>query len=77
MGGSILYGVVTNVYDREAVVARKECVSRLEFITSSPSISATVMHGSNQISKDGVVQSLKELASKPAEQWQKLKEMTL
>lgn len=25
MGGSILYGVVTNVYDREAVVARKEC----------------------------------------------------
>lgn len=45
-----------------------ECVSRLEFITSSPSISATVMHGSNQISKDGVVQSLKELAAKPAEQ---------
>lgn len=45
-----------------------ECVSRLEFITSTPSISATVMQGSNQISKDAVVQSLRELAGKPAEQ---------
>ncbi|KAI5415380.1 brefeldin A-inhibited guanine nucleotide-exchange protein 5 [Lathyrus oleraceus] len=45
-----------------------ECVSRLEFITTNPAISATVMHGSNQISKDAVVQSLKELAGKPAEQ---------
>lgn len=45
-----------------------ECVSRLEFITSSPAIAATVMHGSNQISRDAVVQSLKELAGKPAEQ---------
>ncbi|XWS72348.1 hypothetical protein CRYUN_Cryun02cG0032400 [Craigia yunnanensis] len=45
-----------------------ECVSRLEFITSTPAIAATVMHGSNQISKDAVVQSLKELAGKPSEQ---------
>lgn len=45
-----------------------ECVSRLEFITTTPAISATVMFGSNQISKDAVVQSLKELAGKPAEQ---------
>lgn len=45
-----------------------ECVSRLEFIISTPGISATVMHGSNQISRDGVVQSLKELAGRPAEQ---------
>ncbi|KAK4784611.1 hypothetical protein SAY86_018979 [Trapa natans] len=45
-----------------------ECVSRLEFITSTPSISATVMHGSNQISRDAVLQSLRELAGKPAEQ---------
>ncbi|XP_061361482.1 brefeldin A-inhibited guanine nucleotide-exchange protein 5 [Gastrolobium bilobum] len=45
-----------------------ECVSRLEFITTTPAISATVMHGSNQISKDAVVQSLRELAGKPAEQ---------
>ncbi|KAJ8751100.1 hypothetical protein K2173_016281 [Erythroxylum novogranatense] len=45
-----------------------ECVSRLEFITSTPSIAATVMHGSNQISRDAVLQSLRELAGKPAEQ---------
>ena len=45
-----------------------ECVSRLEYITSNPSISATVMLGSNQISRDSVVQSLKELAGKPAKQ---------
>ncbi|XP_038699983.1 brefeldin A-inhibited guanine nucleotide-exchange protein 5-like isoform X2 [Tripterygium wilfordii] len=44
-----------------------ECVSRLEFITATPSIAATVMHGSNQISRDAVIQSLKELAGKPAE----------
>lgn len=45
-----------------------ECVSRLEYITSTPSIAATVMHGSNQISRDAVLQSLRELAGKPAEQ---------
>ncbi|XP_057416198.1 brefeldin A-inhibited guanine nucleotide-exchange protein 5 isoform X2 [Lotus japonicus] len=45
-----------------------ECVSRLEFITTTPAIAATVMHGSNQISKDSVVQSLRELSGKPAEQ---------
>ncbi|KAF2285101.1 hypothetical protein GH714_037893 [Hevea brasiliensis] len=45
-----------------------ECVSRLEFINSTPAIAATVMHGSNQISKDAVLQSLRELAGKPAEQ---------
>ncbi|KAF4382922.1 hypothetical protein G4B88_010093 [Cannabis sativa] len=45
-----------------------ECVSRLEFITSTPAIAASVMHGSNQISRDAVLQSLKELAGKPAEQ---------
>lgn len=45
-----------------------ECVSRLEFITATPSIAATVMYGSNQISRDAVLQSLKELAGKPAEQ---------
>ncbi|XP_074575032.1 brefeldin A-inhibited guanine nucleotide-exchange protein 5 [Curcuma longa] len=45
-----------------------ECVSRLEYITSTPSIAITVMQGSNQISRDAVLQSLKELAGKPAEQ---------
>lgn len=45
-----------------------ECVSRLEFITTTPSISATVMLGSNQISREAVVQSLRDLAGKPSEQ---------
>lgn len=44
-----------------------ECVSRLEYITSTPAVAATVMHGSNQISKDAVLQSLRELSGKPAE----------
>lgn len=45
-----------------------ECVSRLEHITSHPSITATVMMGSNQSSRDAVVQSLRELAGKPTDQ---------
>lgn len=45
-----------------------ECVSRLEHITTTPAVAATVMHGLNQISKDAVLQALKEQAGKPAEQ---------
>ncbi|CAI9269082.1 unnamed protein product [Lactuca saligna] len=45
-----------------------ECISRLEYTTSNPVMTATVMHGSNQISRDTIVHSLKELAGKPAEQ---------
>uniref|UniRef100_A0A0D6QU32 SEC7 domain-containing protein n=1 Tax=Araucaria cunninghamii TaxID=56994 RepID=A0A0D6QU32_ARACU len=45
-----------------------ECVSRLEYITSTPSIAATVMYGSNQISRDALLQSLRELTGKPTEQ---------
>jgi guanine nucleotide-exchange factor len=45
-----------------------ECVSRLEHITSTPSITQTVMQGMNQISRDSVVQVLKELSGKPSEQ---------
>ncbi|XP_076950477.1 brefeldin A-inhibited guanine nucleotide-exchange protein 5-like [Bidens hawaiensis] len=45
-----------------------ECISRLDYTTSIPAMTATVMHGGNQISKDAVVQSLKELAGKPSEQ---------
>lgn len=45
-----------------------ECVSRLEFITSTPTIAATVMQASNQISRDAILQSLKELAGKPTEE---------
>ncbi|KAK1413426.1 hypothetical protein QVD17_35199 [Tagetes erecta] len=45
-----------------------ECISRLDYTTSNPTMTATVMHGANQVSKDAVVQSLKELAGKPSEQ---------
>eukprot|EP00250_Pteridium_aquilinum_P021613 c25178_g1_i1 orf=72-5432(+) len=45
-----------------------ECVSRLEYITSSPSILNTVMIGANQISKDALANSLTDLAGKPLEQ---------
>lgn len=45
-----------------------ECISRLEYITSTPGMAVTVMQGSNQISKDALLQSLRGLAGKPAEQ---------
>ncbi|CAN1290784.1 Brefeldin A-inhibited guanine nucleotide-exchange protein 5 [Linum perenne] len=45
-----------------------ECISRLEYITSTPAIAASVMQGSNQILKDAILTSLRELAGKPAEQ---------
>ncbi|KAI9114056.1 hypothetical protein K1719_015307 [Acacia pycnantha] len=45
-----------------------ECISRLEYITKTPQISNTVMLGSNQISREPVLQSLRDLAGKPSEQ---------
>ncbi|XP_024526680.1 brefeldin A-inhibited guanine nucleotide-exchange protein 5 isoform X3 [Selaginella moellendorffii] len=45
-----------------------ECVSRLEHITSSPSILPTLMHGANQISRDALAQALIDLTGKPTEQ---------
>ncbi|CAM6125431.1 unnamed protein product [Calypogeia fissa] len=45
-----------------------ECVSRLEFITTSPNITVTLMLGSNQVSRDSLLQSLVELTGKPTEQ---------
>ncbi|XP_028786878.1 brefeldin A-inhibited guanine nucleotide-exchange protein 5-like [Neltuma alba] len=53
---------------RDSWIAVLECISRLEFITTTPEISNTVMLGSNQISREAVLQSLKELAGKPSEQ---------
>ncbi|KAK4436076.1 Brefeldin A-inhibited guanine nucleotide-exchange protein 5, partial [Sesamum alatum] len=44
-----------------------ECISRLEYAVSWPAMSATVMQGSNQISRDAILQSLRELAGKPTE----------
>ncbi|KAI3511298.1 hypothetical protein L1887_18447 [Cichorium endivia] len=45
-----------------------ECISRLEYTTFNPAMAATVMHGANQMSRDAIVHSLKELAGRPAEQ---------
>ncbi|KAI3470391.1 hypothetical protein Pfo_027054 [Paulownia fortunei] len=44
-----------------------ECISRLEYAVSWPAMTATVMQGSNQISRDAIIQSLRELAGKPTE----------
>ncbi|KAL0402578.1 UNVERIFIED_CONTAM: Brefeldin A-inhibited guanine nucleotide-exchange protein 5, partial [Sesamum latifolium] len=44
-----------------------ECISRLEYLVSSPALTATIMQGSNQISKDAILQSLRELSGKPTE----------
>ncbi|KAL0302961.1 UNVERIFIED_CONTAM: Brefeldin A-inhibited guanine nucleotide-exchange protein 5, partial [Sesamum radiatum] len=44
-----------------------ECISRLEYLVSSPATTATIMQGSNQISKDAILQSLRELSGKPTE----------
>ncbi|XP_059277441.1 brefeldin A-inhibited guanine nucleotide-exchange protein 5 [Lycium ferocissimum] len=49
-------------------IAVLECISRLEFIVTNPSMAATVMQGSNQISRDALLQSLRELTGKPTEQ---------
>ncbi|KAK6144909.1 hypothetical protein DH2020_021729 [Rehmannia glutinosa] len=44
-----------------------ECISRLDYAVSWPAMTATVMQGSNQISRDAILQSLRELAGKPTE----------
>ncbi|KAK4433109.1 Brefeldin A-inhibited guanine nucleotide-exchange protein 5 [Sesamum alatum] len=44
-----------------------ECISRLEYLVSSPAMAATIMQGSNQISRDAILQSLRELCGKPTE----------
>lgn len=53
---------------QESWVAILSCISRLDYLTSNPTAAATVMQGSNQISRDAILQSLRELAGKPAEQ---------
>jgi hypothetical protein len=53
---------------QESWVAVLSCISRLDYLTSNPTAAATVMQGSNQISRDAILQSLRELAGKPAEQ---------
>ncbi|CAI9090751.1 OLC1v1025581C1 [Oldenlandia corymbosa var. corymbosa] len=53
---------------QESWLAVLECISRLDYLTSNPTAAATVMQGSNQISRDAILQSLRELAGKPVEQ---------
>ncbi|KAH6757481.1 HOPM interactor 7 [Perilla frutescens var. hirtella] len=45
-----------------------ECISRLEYAVSWPAMTATIMQGSNQISRDAIIQSLRELSGKATEQ---------
>ncbi|XP_051120152.1 brefeldin A-inhibited guanine nucleotide-exchange protein 5-like isoform X2 [Andrographis paniculata] len=45
-----------------------ECISRLEYFVSHPVMNAMVMQGSNQVARDVVLQSLRELSGRPTEQ---------
>lgn len=45
-----------------------ECVSRLEHIVSSPSLAASLMAMNNQVSRDALLASLQELATRPLEE---------
>ncbi|XP_051140030.1 brefeldin A-inhibited guanine nucleotide-exchange protein 5-like isoform X2 [Andrographis paniculata] len=45
-----------------------ESISRLEYLVSSPAMSANIMQGANQTSRDAITQSLTELSGKPTEQ---------
>ncbi|KAL3654009.1 Brefeldin A-inhibited guanine nucleotide-exchange protein 5 [Castilleja foliolosa] len=44
-----------------------ECISRLEYSVSWPAMTAMIMQGSNQVSRDAILQSLRELCGKPTE----------
>ncbi|XP_051121206.1 brefeldin A-inhibited guanine nucleotide-exchange protein 5 isoform X2 [Andrographis paniculata] len=66
---TLLTSCDTEIYAfQDSWFAVLECVSRLEYAVSSPAMAAIIMQGSNQISRDAVLQSLKELAGKPTEQ---------
>ncbi|XP_042038704.1 brefeldin A-inhibited guanine nucleotide-exchange protein 5-like isoform X1 [Salvia splendens] len=45
-----------------------ECISRLEYIVSWPAMTATIVQGTNQNSRDAILQSLRELSGKATEQ---------
>ncbi|KAL6565308.1 hypothetical protein OROGR_002259 [Orobanche gracilis] len=44
-----------------------ECISRLEYALSWPAMTATIMQGSNQVSRDALLKSLRELSGEPTE----------
>eukprot|EP00850_Spirogloea_muscicola_P020805 SM000227S07451 [mRNA] locus=s227:195203:204622:+ [translate_table: standard] len=45
-----------------------ECVSRLDYISSTPALHPTVMAAANQVSREALIASLHELAGKPTEE---------
>ncbi|EPS63520.1 hypothetical protein M569_11264, partial [Genlisea aurea] len=59
----------TNIHAlQESWFAVLECISRLEYVVSWPPITATVMQGSNRVSRDSILQSLREISGKPTEE---------
>eukprot|EP00850_Spirogloea_muscicola_P004831 SM000021S06464 [mRNA] locus=s21:481229:489789:+ [translate_table: standard] len=45
-----------------------ECISRLDYISSTPALHPTVMAAANQVSREALIASLHELAGKPTEE---------
>lgn len=52
---------------QDSWLAILECVSRLEYVVSWPAMSATIVQGVNQNSRDAIIQSLRELSGNAAE----------
>ncbi|XP_042036168.1 brefeldin A-inhibited guanine nucleotide-exchange protein 5-like isoform X2 [Salvia splendens] len=53
---------------QDSWLAILECVSRLEYVISWPAMTATIVQGENQNSRDAILQSLRELSGKAVEQ---------
>ena len=53
---------------QDSWLAILECISRLEYIVSCPAMTATIVQGTNQNSRDAILQSLRELSGKATEQ---------
>ncbi|XP_042002485.1 brefeldin A-inhibited guanine nucleotide-exchange protein 5-like isoform X2 [Salvia splendens] len=53
---------------QDSWLAILECISRLEYIVSWPAMTATIVQGTNQNSRDAILQSLRELSGKATEQ---------
>ncbi|KAL1532818.1 brefeldin A-inhibited guanine nucleotide-exchange protein 5-like isoform X1 [Salvia divinorum] len=53
---------------QDSWLAILECVSRLEYVISWPAMTATIVQGANQNSREAILQSLRELSGQAAEQ---------
>ncbi|KAL1552145.1 brefeldin A-inhibited guanine nucleotide-exchange protein 5-like isoform X1 [Salvia divinorum] len=53
---------------QDSWLAILECISRLEYVVSWPAMTATIVQGTNQNSRDAILQSLRELSGKATEQ---------